>query len=75
MVFKNFHMFHRMRNLCHNSNVAVKRVVGLLHELLCLFVELSVERKSVPCLRKYLGLPQKVHKDFERHSHSRTCFC
>ncbi|KAK1437114.1 hypothetical protein QVD17_02899 [Tagetes erecta] len=51
------------------SEMAEKRVVGLLHELLSLFVEHSAERKKLLCLRKYLGLPQKVHKVFERHPH------
>ncbi|KAK6143253.1 hypothetical protein DH2020_023601 [Rehmannia glutinosa] len=52
-----------------DSDISEKRVVGLLHELLCLFVEHAAERKSLFCLRKYLGLPQKVHKAFERHPH------
>lgn len=52
-----------------DSDISDKRVVGLLHELLCLFVEHAAERKSLFCLRKYLGLPQKVHKAFERHPH------
>lgn len=52
-----------------DSDVAEKRVVGLLHELLSLFVEHSAERKRFLCLRKYFGLPQKVHKAFERHPH------
>ena len=69
MVFRNFQMFHL------DSDVAEKQVMGLLHKLLSLFVELSIERKSVSCLRKYLGLSQKVHKAFEMHSHSRIiCF-
>ncbi|CAI9765029.1 unnamed protein product [Fraxinus pennsylvanica] len=50
-----------------DSDLSEKRVVALLHELLSLFVEHSVERKKLLCLRKYLGLPQKVHKAFERH--------
>ncbi|PHT37227.1 hypothetical protein CQW23_24927 [Capsicum baccatum] len=50
-----------------NSDVAEKRVVGVLHELLSLFVEHAAERKKLLCLRKPLGLPQKVHKAFERH--------
>ncbi|KAK6143401.1 hypothetical protein DH2020_023749 [Rehmannia glutinosa] len=56
---------------CFNpdSDISEKRVVGLLHELLCLFVEHAAERRSLFCLRKYLGLPQKVHKAFERHPH------
>ncbi|VVB17481.1 unnamed protein product [Arabis nemorensis] len=50
-----------------SSDVAEKRVVGFLHELLCLFVDHSAERKKLLCLKKYFGLPQKVHKAFERH--------
>uniref|UniRef100_A0A5B7C2D3 PORR domain-containing protein n=1 Tax=Davidia involucrata TaxID=16924 RepID=A0A5B7C2D3_DAVIN len=50
-----------------DSDVAEKRVVGVLHELLCLFVDHAAERKKLLFLRKYLGLPQKVHKAFERH--------
>ncbi|XP_059652004.1 protein WHAT'S THIS FACTOR 9, mitochondrial [Cornus florida] len=50
-----------------DSDIAEKRVVGVLHELLSLFVEHAAERKKFLCLRKYLGLPQKVHKAFERH--------
>ncbi|XP_024972996.1 protein WHAT'S THIS FACTOR 1 [Cynara cardunculus var. scolymus] len=56
-------------DLYPDSDVAEKRVVGLLHELLSLFVEHSAQRKKLLCLRKYLGLPQKVHKAFERHPH------
>lgn len=52
-----------------NSDVAEKRVVGVAHELLSLFVEHSVERKRLLILKKYLGLPQKFHKVFERHPH------
>ncbi|XP_065860886.1 protein WHAT'S THIS FACTOR 9, mitochondrial-like [Euphorbia lathyris] len=52
-----------------NSDIAEKRVVGFLHELLSLFVEHSAERKKLLCLKKYFGLPQKVHKAFERHPH------
>nr|GMC88918.1 protein ROOT PRIMORDIUM DEFECTIVE 1 [Ipomoea batatas] len=52
-----------------DSEMAEKRVVGLLHELLSLFVEHAAERKKLLCLRKYLGLPQNVHKAFERHPH------
>ncbi|CAK9171041.1 unnamed protein product [Ilex paraguariensis] len=50
-----------------DSDVSEKRLVGVLHELLSLFVEHAAERKKLLCLRKYLGLPQKVHKAFERH--------
>ncbi|XVF83145.1 hypothetical protein PTKIN_Ptkin16aG0110100 [Pterospermum kingtungense] len=52
-----------------SSDVAEKRVVGILHELLSLFVEHSAQRKKLLCLKKYFGLPQKVHKAFERHPH------
>lgn len=52
-----------------DSDVSEKRVVGLLHELLCLFVENAAERKTLFCLKKPLMLPQKVHKAFERHPH------
>ncbi|GAB2276789.1 hypothetical protein Dimus_011504 [Dionaea muscipula] len=51
------------------SDVAEKRVVGVLHELLSLFVLNAVERKKLFFLKKYLGLPQKMHKAFERHPH------
>ncbi|KAJ0101750.1 hypothetical protein Patl1_06055 [Pistacia atlantica] len=51
------------------SDVAEKRVVGFLHELLSLFVEHSAERRKLLCLKKYFGLPQKVHRAFERHPH------
>lgn len=51
------------------SDLAEKRLIAILHELLSLFVEHSAERKRFLCLRKYLGLPQKVHKAFERHPH------
>lgn len=52
-----------------DTDIAEKRVVGFFHELLCLFVEHSVERKKILFLKKYFGLPQKVHKAFERHPH------
>ncbi|XP_027100624.1 protein WHAT'S THIS FACTOR 9, mitochondrial-like isoform X3 [Coffea arabica] len=52
-----------------DSDLSEKRVVGILHELLGLFVEHAAERKRLLCLRKCLGLPQKVHKAFERHPH------
>lgn len=52
-----------------NSDIAEKRVAALLHELLSLFVEHSAERKKLLCLKKYMRLPQKVHKAFERHPH------
>lgn len=56
-------------NLDPSSDVSEKRVVGVLHELLSLFVEHAAERKKLLCLKKYLGLPQKFHKAFERHPH------
>ncbi|KDP30468.1 hypothetical protein JCGZ_16147 [Jatropha curcas] len=52
-----------------NSDIADKRVLGFLHELLSLFVEHSAERKKLLCLKKYFGLPQKMHKAFEKHPH------
>lgn len=52
-----------------NGDIADKRLVGVLHELLSLFVEHSAERKKLFCLEKYFGLPQKVHRAFERHPH------
>ncbi|XP_022945306.1 protein WHAT'S THIS FACTOR 1 [Cucurbita moschata] len=52
-----------------NSDISEKRLVGFLHELLSLFVEHSAERKKLLCLKKHMGLPQKVHKAFERHPH------
>jgi len=61
--------YEKLMDFDPGSDLAEKRVVGLLHELLSLFVEHSAERKKVLCLRKYLGLPQKVHKVFERHPH------
>ncbi|KAL5157973.1 Protein WHAT'S THIS FACTOR 1 [Glycine soja] len=52
-----------------NATKRDKRLVGVLHELLSLFVEHSAERKKLFCLKKYFGLPQKVHRAFERHPH------
>ena len=46
--------YEKCPDLYPDSDVAEKRVVGLLHELLSLFVEHSVERKRVLCLWKYL---------------------
>lgn len=43
--------------------------MGVLHELLSLFVEHSAERKQLLCLKKHFGLPQNVHKALERHPH------
>lgn len=56
-------------NLDLNSDIAEKRLVGVLHELLSLFVEHSAERRKLLCLKKHFGWPQKVHKAFERHPH------
>ncbi|KAK8946081.1 hypothetical protein KSP40_PGU015952 [Platanthera guangdongensis] len=68
-------------NLDPNSDISEKRVAGVLHELLSLFVDNSAERRRLLCLRKHLGLPQKFHKVFDRHPHvfylllkSKTCF-
>lgn len=52
-----------------NSDISEKRVVGVLHELLCLFVGHFAERKKLLCLRKHLGLPQRFYKTFDRHPH------
>lgn len=52
-----------------DTDMAEKRVVGVLHELLGLFVEHAAQRKRLLCLKKYLQLPQKFHKAFERHPH------
>ena len=64
-------MYPHMRiiylHLNPNTDIAEKRDVGFLHELLCLFVEHSAERRRILCVKKYFGLPQKVHKAFERH--------
>lgn len=56
-------------HLYPDSDLAEKRVVGVLHELLGLFVEHAAQRKKLLCLKKYLQLPQKFHKAFERHPH------
>ncbi|KAK4270761.1 hypothetical protein QN277_019533 [Acacia crassicarpa] len=61
--------YEKLTNLDPNSDIAEKRLVGLLHELFSLFVAHSAERKTLFCLKKHLGLPQKVHKAFERHPH------
>lgn len=52
-----------------SRDIAEKRVVGVLHEMLSLFVDSSAERRRILCLRKHLGLPQKFYKCFERHCH------
>ncbi|KAG2536007.1 protein WHAT'S THIS FACTOR 9, mitochondrial-like [Panicum virgatum] len=63
------------------TDVSEKRAVGVLHELLSLFVTCSAERRRLLCLRQHLGLPQKFHLVFERHPHvfylllkEKTCF-
>ncbi|KAG6516619.1 hypothetical protein ZIOFF_027088 [Zingiber officinale] len=64
-----------------NSDISEKRVIRVLHELLCLFFDNSAERRRLLCLKKHLGLPQKFHKAFECHSHvfylllkNKSCF-
>lgn len=64
-----------------NSDISEKRIAGVLHELLSLFVDNSAERRKLLCLKKYLGLSQKFHKVFEHHPHvfylllkNKTCF-
>ena len=52
-----------------SSRIAEKKVSGVLHELLSLFVDNSAERRKILCLRKHLGLPHKFYKAFERHPH------
>lgn len=56
-------------HLAPDGDMGEKRVVGVLHQLLSLFVEHSVERKQLLCLKKHFWLPQNVHKAFERHPH------
>ncbi|EPS59653.1 hypothetical protein M569_15153, partial [Genlisea aurea] len=53
--------------LSPGTDLSEKRVVGLLHEALSLFVEHSARRKAMLSTRKYFGLPQKLHRAFERH--------
>lgn len=64
-----------------NSDISEKRVVGVLHELLCLSFYNSAERRKLLCLKKHLGLPQKFHKVFDRHPYifylllkNKSCF-
>ncbi|KGN52254.1 protein WHAT'S THIS FACTOR 9, mitochondrial [Cucumis sativus] len=61
--------YEEFSHLDPNSDIAEKRLVGFIHEMLSLFVEHSTERKKLLCLKKYMGLPQKFHKAFERHPH------
>lgn len=56
-------------HLAPDGDMGEKWVVGVLHELLSLFVEHSAERKQLLCLKKHFGLPQNVHKALERHPH------
>ncbi|CAK8540887.1 unnamed protein product [Lathyrus sativus] len=56
-------------NLDPNCDIAEKRLIGVLHELLSLFIDHSAERRKLLCLKKYFGFPQKVHRAFERHPH------
>ncbi|OIV95970.1 hypothetical protein TanjilG_27074 [Lupinus angustifolius] len=56
-------------NLDPDIDIAEKRLVGVLHEILSLFVDHSAERKKLFCLKKHFGLPQKMHRAFERHPH------
>ncbi|CAL9079553.1 unnamed protein product [Musa textilis] len=72
--------YETFSSLDPNSDISEKRVAGVLHELLSLFVDNSAERRRLLCLKKHLGLPQKFHKVFERHPHifylllkSKTC--
>ncbi|KAF5187579.1 WHAT'S THIS FACTOR 9 protein, partial [Thalictrum thalictroides] len=61
--------YEDFQHLNRSSDVYEKRVVGVFHEMLGLFVDHSAERKKFFCLRPYLGLPQKFYKAFERHPH------
>lgn len=51
------------------GRIAEKRLAGVLHELLSLFVDCSAERRKILCLRKHLGLSHKFYKAFEHHPH------
>lgn len=68
-------------NLDPCSDISEKRVVGVLHEVLSLFVDCSGERRKILCLRTHLALPQKFCKCFDRHPHvfykllkNKTCY-
>lgn len=50
-----------------NSDLGEKRVVGVLHELLCLMVQKKAHRRTLLNLREPLGLPHKFGKCFSRH--------
>ncbi|XP_058088175.1 protein WHAT'S THIS FACTOR 9, mitochondrial [Magnolia sinica] len=52
-----------------DTDVSEKRAVGILHELLSLFVDHAAERRKLICLRKHLRLPQKFSEVFVRHPH------
>ncbi|KAL6005324.1 hypothetical protein ACLOJK_005889 [Asimina triloba] len=56
-------------HLRRDSDLSEKRVVGVLHELLSLFVDHSAERLKLKCLQKHLQLPQKFTEVFVRHPH------
>jgi hypothetical protein len=82
--FQRLHYVSPYEDFSHirpGSDVSEKRAVGVLHELLSLFVTCSAERRRLLCLRQHLGLPQKFHLVFERHPHvfylllkEKTCF-
>ncbi|RWR95412.1 protein ROOT PRIMORDIUM DEFECTIVE 1 isoform X1 [Cinnamomum micranthum f. kanehirae] len=61
--------FSDLKQQRRDSDVWEKRVVGVLHELLCLFVDHAAERRRLRCLRTYLALPQKFGEAFVRHPH------
>ncbi|KAF5198224.1 WHAT'S THIS FACTOR 9 protein [Thalictrum thalictroides] len=54
--------YEDFQHLNRSSDNYEKRVVGVFHETLGLFVDHSAERKKLFCLRLYLGLPQKFYK-------------
>ncbi|CAA6671173.1 unnamed protein product [Spirodela intermedia] len=56
-------------SLHRSGRIAEKRLAGVLHELLSLFMDNSAERRKILCLRKHLGLSQKFYKAFEHHPH------
>ncbi|RLN39825.1 protein ROOT PRIMORDIUM DEFECTIVE 1 [Panicum miliaceum] len=82
--FQRLHYVSPYEDFSHirpGSDVSEKRAVGVLHELLSLFVTCTAERRRLLCLRQHLGLPQKFHLVFERHPHvfylllqEKTCF-
>lgn len=50
-----------------NSDLGEKRVIGVLHELLCLMVNKKVHRRTILSLREPMGLPHKFVRCFSRH--------